>query len=1188
MQTRFTLPFLFFFFLLNTGFAQEWQELGLLEGAEQVTVLSNEAGYNFMHVQVTGEYFRRHKDDSAWELIYIPDYLDGPFRIKVGQGSNLYAFKWGNQEWNISTDNGDTWETMEHPLPMTVINLFEDLGDGTLIVANTNKIYRSADGGESWELVFTATQSAGYEKFTTHPITGEHFVFSKTASQGAMIYSSANDGITWSTYAIVPNINDMAMHPATGQLYLATDEGVKNQLPGEANFSLMNEQPTDLGVLKLDFLPSGRLMTIEKTGNFFGDAYFSDNSGITWQKVASPESTSLANFQVTPSGEIFGFRQGLVCSRDNGETWELDMEGVNNGLVYDHAETATGIQFVASNTGVFRSYDGGQSWERITRNYSRAIPYVEVDANDRLYIYRQNRLLISTDEGGSFTEIDGPEIGYIFNLGELAPKFTIHPSGTFFVLGREEVFRSADNGLTWTASPCPANSWGIQTTGNGTLVIGGVSSFMVSEDNGETWATRQYPTGTSPEANNFFVFKDGLITFIHSDFTDHRLYKSPDFGITWTFEDCSHGPVNDHTNFFINDANYLFIPGVHNLLKYSVDRGNHWWYLPDAPLQSLQRIFLTKDHQIIINSHKGQSYQYDASFASLTGRLMHEEDFDCLAQADDVPVEGWKVMATGGNFDYYGYSDANGQFIMPVRTGDFNIQPVPPNHLWEVCTKDVTLTQQNLYSEHPMGDLSVNALFQCPYMTVDVTTAMLRRCFDGTFTVRYSNTGTVTAENASVVLNIDKYLDVLSSSIPIDSQNGREFTFQLGDVEPNKSGSFKVDFNVSCDAELSQWHCVEAAIFPNEICGDFPDWTGSIIEVEGFCQTDGTVFTITNVGDGDMVKPMPYFIHDEDGTVEFGTYQLSAGESLIIPVDQTNGLFIRLIDETGYPYQGIPSAIVSDCDKGALHWDWAFSNLHLGDSEPFRSSFCLENRGAYDPNDKTAFPAGFGDDHLLEANVPIDYLIRFQNTGTDTAFKVVIVDTLSQWLDPASVELGASSHPFSFEMSGSRDDRGVVLKFIFDNIMLPDSNINEAASHGFVKFHIRQLPDNAIGTRIENEAAIYFDFNEPIITNTAWHTIGEDFYPVVSDVEHETSIAGNLEIMPNPFIATTLIRLAGMQAGEYQIKVLDLAGKELFSDYFAGDAYLLQNNELPSGMLMVGIYRNGMPIVFDKMIKVKD
>ena len=69
---------------------------------------------------------------------------------------------------------------------------------------------------------------------------------------------------------------------------------------------------------------------------------------------------------------------------------------------------------------------------------------------------------------------------------------------------------------------------------------------------------------------------------------------------------------------------------------------------------------------------------------------------------------------------------------------------------------------------------------------------------------------------------------------------------------------------------------------------------------------------------------------------------------------------------------------------------------------------CQPNIGSFDPNDKTAFLNGHFENEWVKSNTDIDYKIRFQNTGTDTAFTVVIEDQLSTLLDPASVPVQAA------------------------------------------------------------------------------------------------------------------------------------------------------------------------------------
>ncbi|MBL0357211.1 MAG: hypothetical protein IPP72_10150 [Chitinophagaceae bacterium] len=138
-------------------------------------------------------------------------------------------------------------------------------------------------------------------------------------------------------------------------------------------------------------------------------------------------------------------------------------------------------------------------------------------------------------------------------------------------------------------------------------------------------------------------------------------------------------------------------------------------------------------------------------------------------------------------------------------------------------------------------------------------------------------------------------------------------------------------------------------------------------------------------------------------------------------------------------------------------------------------------RGSYDPNDKQATT------QLTPSQVAsgsyIDYIVRFQNTGTDVAFNIVISDGLSSQLLVNSFELTNSSHPCIASMKEN------VVFFEFKNILLPDSNANEVKSHGFVQFRIKALPSTPINTTIENAAGIYFDYNQPVITNTAFTVI---------------------------------------------------------------------------------------------------
>jgi uncharacterized repeat protein (TIGR01451 family) len=191
---------------------------------------------------------------------------------------------------------------------------------------------------------------------------------------------------------------------------------------------------------------------------------------------------------------------------------------------------------------------------------------------------------------------------------------------------------------------------------------------------------------------------------------------------------------------------------------------------------------------------------------------------------------------------------------------------------------------------------------------------------------------------------------------------------------------------------------------------------------------------------------------------------------------------------------------------------------------------------SYDPNDKNAstdymneaFPLGFLDAFTDDA---LSYTIRFQNTGTAPAQNIFIIDTLSAQLDWSSFTLLEASHPVQVVNLGNG-----ILRFEFNQIWLPDSTSNEPLSHGHLTYRIRENANNPLFSTIENTAYIYFDWNDPIVTNTTFH---ENMW-----LDQIDELEGGLSIFPNP--AQTQISLGITEPTFIQIK--DINGKVIFNE----------------------------------------
>lgn len=194
---------------------------------------------------------------------------------------------------------------------------------------------------------------------------------------------------------------------------------------------------------------------------------------------------------------------------------------------------------------------------------------------------------------------------------------------------------------------------------------------------------------------------------------------------------------------------------------------------------------------------------------------------------------------------------------------------------------------------------------------------------------------------------------------------------------------------------------------------------------------------------------------------------------------------------------------------------------------------------AYDPNDKLALPLGPHQGMQVAPGTPIQYTIRFQNTGNDTAFSVILLDTLDRNLDWASFELLGYSHP----MRTMLDSEGV-LRFSFDDIMLPDSTTNFLESQGFVSYQIAPRLGLPLPLEVHNTAHIYFDFNAPIVTNTTRHIFFED----LSTSVHQPHGASGLlvRLMPNPTGSKVLLRFQDPVTAPVSVQMYNEMGRMMW------------------------------------------
>jgi len=185
---------------------------------------------------------------------------------------------------------------------------------------------------------------------------------------------------------------------------------------------------------------------------------------------------------------------------------------------------------------------------------------------------------------------------------------------------------------------------------------------------------------------------------------------------------------------------------------------------------------------------------------------------------------------------------------------------------------------------------------------------------------------------------------------------------------------------------------------------------------------------------------------------------------------------------------------------------------------------------SYDPNAKHCVPSG----SIKGGLKTIRYYIDFQNEGNAEARRVTVIDTLEAKIPVYEFQMVYSSHPYTVSLTNN------VLKWVFDNINLPSKNVNEEASQGHIIFEARLKKELAIGDSLRNKAYIYFDYNEPIETNTAIVVRGKDD----PDEHHgEVDDQNSLKVFPNP--SRSAVSFENRSDKPQDVKIFNTLGQEV-------------------------------------------
>lgn len=723
------------------------------------------------------------------------------------------------------------------------------------------------------------------------------------------------------------------------------------------------------------------------------------------------------------------------------------------------------IGYACGQTGAFmKTIDGGQNWITIT-------PWTTDHLTEMYFL--------------------SPDTGFIL---------CYNPS-TYVVV----VWKTVNGGLAWNTT----GSLGTNNTCHDIYFLNNTVGFVAGMGGSRIWST--YDGGTTWSMSNIGV-GSGLmcIDFLNdtTGFTvgnDGNIFKTTDQGLSWVQQP---SPTLQHlrTVQFTDPLNG-WISGYGGTILRTNNGGLTWDAQVTPTTDQVTNMFMYNVFfgwaVTYIPFSGGQAWKYGDYYMSDSANVIHGNVYgdmngNCVVDAGDIGQINWFVQAAPG--PYYGVTDTAGNYSILVPPGTYSVTQIPPataGVLVTPCSTPSYTATFPAYNGDTTGFDFQNSVSMCPYLSIDVSSDRRRRCRRNTTTVHYYNLGYAASASSQVIVDFPQYVLPVSSSLPWTMTSDSNYVFNVGNIAPQTYGMITIIDSVICwlDSIRGFTQCTEARITPANTCPPASaQWDGSDIETKAKCLLNGYLrFTILNNGLS-MSDSAAYRIYMNNQLVRTANYKLNTGDSLDLVAPSNAQTFRIEADQRPFhPAKSQSNASVEGCtvDVSGNYVLGYIPQLPQDDENPETSIQCLIIVDAFDPNEKTVEPGGITAAHLVRPETTLDFCIHFQNTGSDTAFDIHLIDTLSPDLDIHTLQFGASSHPYSVSfLPGPLP----TLRIDFNNILLPDSTTNEPGSNGFVNFSVK--PDSLcpLNTMITNFADIYFDFNQAVRTDTAFVTLS-NFQP---------------------------------------------------------------------------------------------
>jgi uncharacterized repeat protein (TIGR01451 family) len=1029
------------------------------------------------------------------------------------------------------------WEPLVNPAGVTARNLVS-LGD-RLLATTPGGLYESTDGGENWATVFTGDLEWGFVIDLIADGDNAIVRIREHQSGAYQVLTTDNGGASWRPITLSPSINDQyrgmayngetIIYRSSQQVYLSYDNG--------------DNWTTLLSVLQVIpgtfYSHAGVFYITSTSGKLFRSAGSETDE---WEELPFPLATSSAIDLIVRGDTLLTalFNSTVHYSHDGGQNW-TEASGITAFDPSYEGIWKAGETFYAINDGdLFRSADGGMTWAATTGVSDYLSDVLPVEGG--LLLVKSGNIYRSADEAVSLTlknqgfngsslyrwQVQGDGITYydesrnMFHATLEDDTFSTDSSLNFMFSTMDEILVTPDDYVYYVAS-----------------------NFSSSQN---SRVMRISPTGEQTEI--YSAGSQHWLASDHLEYADNKLFYfgnagasvfSEDRGMTWS----SPSGLNP-TGYsdYIRSGDAVFtING--NLVERKLDGQTDWVDVSSgSPLENID--LGTRGNECRLISTDG------AIFALLSpGEQNYYEIF-----VSNDGGDSWQQTATNLPEIQYPINNAPPGVKELVSIGGYHIMAARDVGVAVSADQGLNWTIYNdglptdrVEELQVINGKVIISTYQNGFWELDPANIQLQEVV-GTVYFDENANGTPDAGEPGL------------PNVKILQENDDELAFT--DNEGNYKMLFRNDGNFG--PEINNPYFTAAPASRNTDDLGLLDFGFQLTENVNDLRISLTTDNVHRPGFSNR-----YYLRYENRaaastevslTLSYDPLLMYEGGSLDPDEIAGNALTFNLGNLAPFStglivlnFRVPPTASLGSEVSSVATISSATDTEFV--PEDNRANLIDGLVGSYDPNDISVDEDILAPSMVRDGQV-LNYRIRFQNTGTYPAETVIVRNDIDAGLQLSSIKDIEASHSFEIEVENDR-----TLAFIFNNIELADSSRDEAASHGYITYSILVDEEVVAGDSILNQAAIYFDFNAPIITNEAVTVIE------IPDAtgEPETQLAGLL--YPNPIRRGEVLsfKIEGLAGA---LTVFDQLGRRVKSlPHFHAATQLLPTRDLTPGIYFI-------------------